>query len=740
VHSLATLNSYSNESITFFDDRPLGIRYLFDDSVNQTITINEDETHPAQLGNDIVELVNCREGNVVYRIDVTALPNTSVTWDSLPSGITSSEVNGVYSINGITLVKDWEQVKSPTITMPIDYSGIWTYTSSLILDGQVDQSWITTVTAVEVDNLSRPNAFFYTAGTTQVITGTPIVQDPTSDTYTLITSVGNPEYVVDLTVSGTGGEVTSNTTTKTITITASRTEINNYLANLTLTTPSGLEADFLINYSLLNPITSTFSNVSQGIGGLVTNVLSRPNVAYYTQNITSLVISTPTILDPIGITPSTNYLLKIAPITSDTVSNLFTTSTNSNVAFYSGNVTLNLFGTKNQINQDLGNLFVTPATDFDQNFILSYGLFDGNVEISRRNQDLLIGTVIAEIDNITFGRTFVENTVGLLFTQNIPVINEDPGPGDPIYTINFSAGPGKFGLNDVSATSSYSFSGTKAQCNAIFELIKFYPTRDITGNQTFNYKQSRDGVEQLTITVALIGVNRTLAYPNVTYTITSTQTFTLTYEEAIYLNKDILLVGAGGAGGTGGGGGGEVIEILGITSNFALGSTTINIGSGPSDDTSAYGYVGRSGQNGADSGGNGGNGSLGGAPSGTSSDGTGSGILYRTGGGGGGSIAGNNGNGGGGNGAPGSLSTITGNYYGGGGGGLSLVGGIAVGGIGGGGNGGNRNSNISPTGGAVNSGGGGGGGLSGAGLTSPLYSVGPGGGGGSGIVVIRFYR
>jgi hypothetical protein len=747
VHSLANLNSYSGQNITFSDDRPIDIKYLFAETINKSITINEDSTHPAQLGNEVTEFVNCGTGNVVYRINVAAVANTTVTWGTLPSGITSNVTAGVYTLSGLRFVKDWDQIKAPTITMPVDYNGVWTYTSSLLLDGNVDTSWTTTVTVNKVDNLSQPSVFYYTAGNTEIITGTPIVQDLSSNSYTLTTTVSNPSYVANLTVSGTGGNVTSNTTTKTITITASRIQINNYLANLTLTTDSLTDADFNLNYSLLNPVSSTYSNVSQNISSLTGNILTRGNASYYNEDTITNIQNVPTINNPLA-DVGQNYLLRITPTTSNCVSNLFTTSTFSNVSWYSGNVTLELFGTKVNTNKDLGNLYMTPFTDKDEDFVLNYKLFDSGTEISSRNQDQLIDSVNDEIDNIELSRTFVQNTIGLLFTANIPVINETP-PGTPSYTISFTSAAGKFGLNDNSVVDTYSFTGTKAECNAIYPLLRFYPNKDVLGNQTFNYSQSRAGIAQVSISVPIIGSARTAPYPDVTYTFTSTETFTPSYTEAVYLTKDILVVGGGGGGSFkgGGGGGGQVTQLSSVTAGFAIGATNIIVGAGgvgsdqlvnpgqPGGTSNAFGYIGLGGSPGTATGvgGASGGGSLGGAKGSDYNDGIG--RTFAAGGGGGGSIAGNAGvSTTGGNGAPGSLSALTSNYYGGGGGGGGANSSFsATGGIGGAGNGGsyvNLPTGTSATSANVNTGSGGGGG-------NPF---GVAGNGGSGIVVLRFYR
>jgi hypothetical protein len=746
VHSLSELNNYSEQSITTLDTRPTSIRYLFTPTVNKTLTINEDETHLAQLGTDIVEFVNCSTSDVVYSINVAGLANTTVTWTSLPANVTSNVSAGVYSVYGVNLVKQWDQIKSPTITLPTNYNGIFTYTSQIKLAGNVDASWTTTLTVSENLELSNPGAFFYTTGVAQTVIGKPIVQDNVGNAFTLITQPSVASYVSNLTVSGTGGTVTTNATTKSVTITsANKDQLNNYLANLTLTTAESIDFDFNLNYSLFNQTNSTWANVSQDLYSPATaaNTLTRPNAIYYVQDTITSLVETPLINSIID--PAADFLLSISPTTANSISNLYTTSTFSNVNWYSGNVTLEMYGTQANINQDLGNLFLVPFSGLDQDFVLNYNLKYTSSSISSRNQDILINNITDVTANIAQPRPFVQNTIGLLFTENIPSIIDSAGN----YTINFTSASGEFGINDNETTSNYSFTGTREECNSHFSLIKFYPLRDVRGQQTFTYSQTLEGGTEYSVVVLLVGSIRTEPYPDTTYTFTSSQLFTPTYEEARYLNKDILIVGGGGGGSMAGGGGGagQVIEYIALTVNWNVSANAITIGTGGlgstslgnpgnfGSNTSAFGYTAIRGSGGSITGNGGASGSglAGGTTTESFNDGTGR-VFYFGGGGGGAGTAGENNtfNVGGGAGGDGIYSNLLERYYGGGGGGGTGARAVNEGGLGGGGDGASTFPGLvvsAESAEASTGSGGGGGGLPGS-----------GGNGANGLVVIRFYR
>jgi hypothetical protein len=340
------------------------------------------------------------------------------------------------------------------------------------------------------------------------------------------------------------------------------------------------------------------------------------------------------------------------------------------------------------------------------------------------------------VNNMTVTRSFNKNTPYYLFFDPRPTINETlPGT----YTIYLSTTAGHFGTvipfqSPGPTSENFSFSGTYNEVNNIFYSIFFYPYKDVSGEQSFNYSQYHNGNAQIiNQTVGLVGSGNATITGNSVATITSSGIWNPSFEQKYYFNRVNFAVIGGGGGGAGattvgaGGGGGGNIKLLSnvnlITSNvFNYGvNIPVTVGSGGfggrvlragAGGTSIIGNISSGGGGGgidyfAEEGGQGGfssNGFGGGQFS------AGSGLIARGGGGHGGAASGLNG-------GPGSSFTIypgygTGEKYCAGGGSWHQPN-VGTGGDDGGGSGGSPGSNYGSGGGARGFGGGGGRGANG---------------------------
>ncbi|CAB4154822.1 hypothetical protein UFOVP645_32 [uncultured Caudovirales phage] len=153
------------------------------------------------------------------------------------------------------------------------------------------------------------------------------------------------------------------------------------------------------------------------------------------------------------------------------------------------------------------------------------------------------------ITNIGRQRYYDSNIQNLVFATNIPQIVDDGG--SYTYTSTFTAGYGLFGTGTSGATTSISLTGTKAQLNAWFPTIKFYPIKGYTSNTQVNYVQSRNTIEQFTINIPFYwtGTTGTITTQTTTHSTTADSiTLTLTDEQYLYGLIDYTMVGCGGAG------------------------------------------------------------------------------------------------------------------------------------------------------------------------------------------------
>jgi len=138
MQSLRDLNSHSRTIIEVADTRPSGVILdrLADAVADQKVVASTSIT--VKVGAEIVEIVNYTEANVRYRLTINrpspSLPSTSLSWTTIPAGLTLTTAGYVYTISGIKTPAEWNIVKSPTWTVPAGYATypIWFITAELI--------------------------------------------------------------------------------------------------------------------------------------------------------------------------------------------------------------------------------------------------------------------------------------------------------------------------------------------------------------------------------------------------------------------------------------------------------------------------------------------------------------------------------------------------------------------------------------------------------------------------------
>jgi hypothetical protein len=560
MNSLSDLNNWSNTGFEFTDDRPT--TYTFDPAVpvNQSAEAYENQSFGAPAGTDIVAIIN-RVQDLTFNVNVSALPGTTVVWTGLTGNLIQSNVGGVYSVTGIRSPVDWEIIKNPTITMPTGASN-WQYTSNIVYhNGNV--AWDTSVSVIQLDQLTAASDYYYPDGVSNLITGTPQVFDlgfllPPNFTCN-ITSSDNSVFG-NLTASG--GTFTSNV----LALSGNLATINTQLSNIYYWPLDGIETEWLATYNLYNSYTVFNTIRTQTIRSQTAAYLDASSAFYYDRNISNQsVTGHPTVVDIISNTAAT-YTMVISSLDNNMFGNL-ATNHGFGTSVFSANV-LTITGNKATVNSHLDTLTYTPALDYESNTNFRYELTVPGGNVSVRLQDALISANNTIISNISISRSYVSNTQDQqVFPTSIPQIAEEvPGA---TYTIYLSTAAGKFGttLGGAGADSNFSYTGTKSQVNNIFDNIYFYPNKDVIGSQTFTYVQVRNGITQLTQVVSYVGTART---PVTTYQrmVGTHQFYVPTYEEANYLRVDFLIVGGGaggyntGSNGVGGGGGGGGFQYL----------------------------------------------------------------------------------------------------------------------------------------------------------------------------------
>jgi len=156
MNSLQDLNNFGAVPLDYLDARPSGVRFNREYPLlplNQEITITSTTVLPSP-GIEIEEIINYQTANVRYRVSIqtgtaTPLTGSTISWASLPSGATLSQVGDVYTISGIHSPADWDAVKNFTWNLPAAYASypLWyllveiVYYDSLLAE-EISVEWL----------------------------------------------------------------------------------------------------------------------------------------------------------------------------------------------------------------------------------------------------------------------------------------------------------------------------------------------------------------------------------------------------------------------------------------------------------------------------------------------------------------------------------------------------------------------------------------------------------------------
>ena len=144
MSSLQDLNTYSTNTITFTDNRPSGVilSYPTARNVYRTILV---KTITLQRLIEIVEIVQPNIALVQFIVTVPVNRHT-IDFGTLPAGCNISTNGNTHTISGIDSVSDWDSVKAPTITLPVEFFGNFFCTATIkyydnILQQYVEVDW-----------------------------------------------------------------------------------------------------------------------------------------------------------------------------------------------------------------------------------------------------------------------------------------------------------------------------------------------------------------------------------------------------------------------------------------------------------------------------------------------------------------------------------------------------------------------------------------------------------------------
>lgn len=682
MNSLSELNSYVNSlTLDYTDERSPDVIFSAASPINQTQSVDQGFNFLSSVGIDIVEVLNSDLSAPYYTINVFAVPGAVVTWPSAPAGTTiTNPSTGVYRISGIDHYSIWDAVKQATIDLPDNYAGTFTYTSTINYynadDGNVSKSWTTAVVVNAVIFLTTPVEFRYAASSTQLITNTPqiINVDATYPgvTFTVTVTPNNTAAISTFTNSASGGTFSVNATTKVITISGTRAQVNARLAAISLVSTAE-QRDFNLTYYVTNSLNGVTDSAVQTLSSYGLLYMSNPITAYYAEDSDGTLITNPPQITEPDYDGLGNYVLTITPSTTSAISTMSVAGTGGTVSFNNSTKVLTISGTRAQINDRLTQVTFVPATDFQNDFAFNYFLTTPRDETANKIHSILCSTNDTELSNLLITRNYLGTNSNLIFSSDTPQII-DLDTASSTYTVVFDCAFGDWSyetshepLVESLPTNPLSLTGTRSQINALLPYIRFYPDVGVSSNGTFNITLIKDGVTTVNQNIALNGTPAEYANAR-SFLITSSQTWTPNFEDARYGIWDVVLVGGGGSSGyssasfgtrsIGGGGGGEVLQYQNVPITYQSYSLTVGAGGsivtspapGSGSDggsTVAFGYTALGGKKGtniltrnndfARNGGNSASGNLGGQgrfyfPDGTYTPGSGA-DIYQGGGG-----------------------------------------------------------------------------------------------------------
>jgi hypothetical protein len=610
-NSLQELNNYSLTSVFYEDERDYVI--TFSDQINPTIAVVEDEFFQNPVGVDILELVSPPRFQT-YTIDLSAFADlVDFSWPQpLPPGISilNPGNNGIYSLIGIFRPDFWQIVRGPTIAVK-DRDTDFTYTASFDypdpdnIAEDITRTWTVNVNITAQPELSPVQPWKYIVNQSGTIAGAPVIVDAYtgSEPYTMVITPSNTTVIQSLSTLGSGGTVDFNPTTKVLTITGTKTQVNSHLSGIVFVPIADQLQSVELVYSLTNPISGLVSSAVQQIAAI--NEFFEFTADDYDEDVPKL----------LGYSVLDESATAVFTVTiSQTEPNI---STNPGQFIFDGapvGNSLTVTGSRTEINN--GNITYVPPIDWTDNIVLSISqsrLDLGNTiqQVSGVLRTLENSSTNPEISNM-IDRSYTTNVVNNIFATSTPVLDDGPDIGQT-YTITLTSSLGKFGNSaaNAAAATSYSFTGNTVQVNNEFANMKFLATPGVAASTgSYTYTQTRNGQLQVTKTQTLTGSNQSLTPSTVTFT--NNGTWTPTFEQAYFGNTTMLLVGGGGGcqysvqNDGGAGAGGHVTLLTKSVPNNPLhfGTHTITIGNGgvggPQRVTNTgfpFDYLGNSGGN-----------------------------------------------------------------------------------------------------------------------------------------------
>ena len=172
MNSLSQLNTASAVLVSYTDLRASKVTFDRLTPTNQSSSFTTGGTSTVVAGINIISIVNPSIESVYFQVDVSATTGATVTWATLPSGYTVTNIGtGVYRISNIQTAADWTVIKNAVIHSPTNYNQTFAYTCYIGYESTKTVSWTTTVQITQRASLTSHFTEYANGGYLFGITG-----------------------------------------------------------------------------------------------------------------------------------------------------------------------------------------------------------------------------------------------------------------------------------------------------------------------------------------------------------------------------------------------------------------------------------------------------------------------------------------------------------------------------------------------------------------------------------------
>ena len=218
--------------------------------------------------------------------------------------------------------------------------------------------------------------------------------------------------------------------------------------------------------------------------------------------------------------------------------------------------TLTMSGSKTQVNYMLNNITLLTKPDFVSTFTLNYKIYvnqGGSYKVNKTQTMNLTTPLDTEISNFPTTANYYGKQANYFFASTA-ITDFDTASGTT-YTVTFTASQigvaSGSGFASVTSgadfASTWTYTGTKAEVNAKFADLAYYPGTSQNNTSLISFTQSKSTVagDQVSRSMSVTFLSNNTSTSSYTFNQLGTFTWNPTFAEQKYRKMDYLIVGHG---------------------------------------------------------------------------------------------------------------------------------------------------------------------------------------------------